>query len=141
MIARRALCLLALLISATSASTAASQWQNPPAQPAPLPAVAPPQGAAPAGPMPAAPSPYDPSLQAGGLAPPPPMQNPPAATPSPPSDGTARQLDTAKERDSGRGLELLWLNVEGGFEHVGLSTFNSDEQNLTAGFISTSSSG
>jgi hypothetical protein len=51
------------------------------------------------------------------------------------------QIEEAKEKDSGRGLEFVWLNVEGGFEDVGLSTFNIDEQNLTAGFISTSASG
>lgn len=135
MIDRRALGLLAAFTSWTGASTAAAQWETPPAQPAATPAGASLPGAAPI-----TPSPYDPSMQAGGLAPPPPMQ-PPIPTPPPSSGGTPLQLDEAKEKDSGRGLEIIWLNVEGGFEDVGLSTFNIDEQNLTAGFVPTSARG
>ncbi|KYF93543.1 hypothetical protein BE18_14620, partial [Sorangium cellulosum] len=54
---------------------------------------------------------------------------------------TERRLDDAKKEDSGRGLELIWLNVEGGYENVGLQTFNIDEEELTAGFISSSANG
>jgi hypothetical protein len=35
----------------------------------------------------------------------------------------------------------VWLNVEGGFQHVGLQTFNVDEENFTAGFIETTATG
>jgi hypothetical protein len=83
-------------------------------------------------------NPYDPSMQAGGLAPPPPMQGP---APAPGPGSTLEQLDDAKEEDSGRGLEFFYLNVEGGYEHVGLTTFSVDEENLTAGLIASSSDG
>ncbi|WP_437337016.1 hypothetical protein [Sorangium sp. So ce394] len=129
MIARRALCLLTVLASAAAASTAAAQ----PGQPAL--GASPGDGAAAAAPT----NPYDPSMQAGGLAPPPPMTTPEPEPVSP--DDTERRLDDAKKEDSGRGLELIWLNVEGGYENVGLQTFNIDEEELTAGFISSSANG
>ncbi|XYI00497.1 hypothetical protein ACMHYB_12370 [Sorangium sp. So ce1128] len=133
MIARRALCLLTVLTSAAAASTAAAQ---------PVPGTTP-YGAAsapsPSGAPPAQPNPYDPSMQAGGLAPPPPMTAPEPEPVSP--DDTERRLEEAKKEDSGRGLELVWLNVEGGYENVGLQTFNIDEEELTAGFISSSANG
>ncbi|WP_437939935.1 hypothetical protein [Sorangium sp. So ce341] len=127
MIARRALCLLTVLASAAAASTAAAQ-QGQPAL-----------GASPGGGAPAQTNPYDPSMQAGGLAPPPPMTTPEPEPVSP--DDTERRLDDAKKEDSGRGLELIWLNVEGGYENVGLQTFNIDEEEFTAGFISSSANG
>ena len=98
---------------------------QPPAQPVPT--------------QPAQPA-YDPSMQAGGLAPPPPMQQQQQQQP-PPGGGTEQQLDRAKKEDSGRGLNWVWLNLEGGFEHVGLQTFNVDDKNFTAGFVESSSSG
>src|SRR5262245_44725678 len=116
-------------------SSSAAQWPAPPTQP-----QAPAGAAAPGSQPPGAPAqPYDPSMQAGGLAPPPPMQ--PVETEPPPDSTTTHELDDAKEKDSGRGLEFVWLNVEGGFAHIGLSTFNVDEPSLTAGFIPTSASG
>jgi len=103
-------------------------------------AQAPPPGPDPQPTPPPAQPAYDPSMQAGGLAPPPPMQ--PATSPPPTNTGdTEQQLDRAKKEDAGRGLNWVWLNLEGGFEHVGLQTFNVDEKNFTAGFIDTSSSG
>ncbi|MGK3991219.1 hypothetical protein WME99_49680 [Sorangium sp. So ce136] len=132
MIARRALCLLTVLTSAAAASTAA-------AQPAP---GATPYGASDpstSGAAPAQTNPYDPSMQAGGLAPPPPMTTPEPEPVSP--DDTEQRLEEAKKEDSGRGLELVWLSVEGGYENVGLQTFNIDEEELTAGFISSSANG
>ncbi|AGP34908.1 hypothetical protein [Sorangium cellulosum] len=129
MIARRALCLLTVLASAAAASTAAAQ-QGQPAL-----GASPGGGAA----APAQTNPYDPSMQAGGLAPPPPMTTPEPEPVSP--DDTERRLDDAKKEDSGRGLELIWLNVEGGYENVGLQTFNIDEEEFTAGFISSSANG
>lgn len=129
MITGRALCLLTALALGAVASTAAAQ------QVQPLPG-APPHGAA----SPAQPNPYDPSMQAGGLAPPPPMQMP-DTPPTAPDGSTVRRLDEAKEADSGRGLEFVWLNVEGGYANVGLQTFNIDEEELTAGFIPTAGNG
>ncbi|WP_050436249.1 hypothetical protein [Chondromyces crocatus] len=116
-----------------SVSTAHAQGQ-PWTQPAGAGVPAAPPGQAPA------PSPYDPSMQAGGLAPPPPMQEPPPATEVPPSE-TEQRLDDAKKDDSGRGLEFFYFNVEGGFQQVGLSTFSANEDELTAGLVSTSASG
>ena len=107
--------------------------EQPPALPDPEPA---PPAATPAPPPPV--NPYDPSMQAGGLAPPPPMQGP---APAPGPGSTLEELDDAKEEDSGRGLEFFYLNVEGGYEHVGLTTFSVDEENLTAGLIASSSDG
>jgi hypothetical protein len=89
------------------------------------------------------PSPYDPSMQAGGLAPPPPM-DPTIPSPQPvkkPDPTTEEQLEEAKDKDAGRGLSFFYLNAEAGFEHVGLQTFNIDEENFTAGFVDTESSG
>ena len=124
-----------MLLGALAPSTARAQ---PPEQ-APLPPGAAPEpvpGAAPA----AAANPYDPSMQAGGLAPPPPMQEPPPG-PAQPASPTVQQLEEAKEEDSERGLEFFYFNVEGGFQHVGLTTFSVNEEELTAGLIASSSSG
>jgi len=53
---------------------------------------------------------------------------------------TERKLEEAEEEDSGRGLEWIYFNVEGGYEHLGLETFKSD--GLTyAKTVSTSDSG
>ncbi|WP_437511632.1 hypothetical protein [Sorangium sp. So ce1099] len=132
MIARRALCLLTVLTSAAAASTAAAQ---------PVPGATPYGVSDPStsGAAPAQTNPYDPSMQAGGLAPPPPMTTPEPEPVTP--DDTEQRLEEAKKEDSGRGLELVWLNVEGGYENVGLQTFNIDEEELTAGFISSSANG
>ncbi len=118
----------------TFAPQAAAQMGPPPTPPPPASTPAPLLP-----PAPAAPSPYDPSMQAGGLTPPAPM--PPAPPPGQPPGGVQENLDKSKEEDSGRGLSWVWLNVEGGFEHVGLQTFNVDEANFTAGFVDTSASG
>jgi hypothetical protein len=50
-------------------------------------------------------------------------------------------LDESKEEDSGRGLSWFWLEAQGGFEHVGLQTFNVDEETFSAGFVETVSNG
>ncbi|WP_437969604.1 hypothetical protein WMF04_10030 [Sorangium sp. So ce260] len=136
MIARRALCLLTVITSAVAASPAAAQQ----GQPAPGTSPSGASAALPAGAAPVQPNPYDPSMQAGGLAPPPPMTMP-EPEPVSPDGGTEQRLDDAKREDSGRGLELVWFNVEGGYENVGLQTFNIDEDELTAGFISSSANG
>lgn len=84
-----------------------------------------------------APPPGD-GLSAGGLTPPPPIteEQDPNAPPT-----QEQTLDQAKEKDSGRGLTWFWINLEGGFQHVGLQTFNVDEEAFTAGFVETSASG
>ncbi len=69
--------------------------------------------------------PADPGLQAGGLAPPPPLPTDPATATHQPSP-TERELDRAEKEDSGRGLEFFFVNVEGGYEQIGLETFKSD---------------
>jgi hypothetical protein len=127
---------IALLAAATAAPAEARAQTAPPPDQAgaalPAPAPAPAQAAPPA-------NPYDPSMQAGGLTPPPPMADPPPSQ-APPSS-TTQQLEEAKEEDSGRGLEFFYLNVEGGFEQVDLTTFSVNEEEFTAGLIATSSNG
>lgn len=86
------------------------------------------------------PSPYG-SMQAGGLEPPPPMPPAGEAPLMPPGSPTEQRLDVAKEKDSGRSLEWFYLGFEGGFEHVGLTTFEADVQNFTAGLIESTASG
>jgi len=64
--------------------------------------------------------------------PPDPMQRDPYAAPSP----TEQELAEADRKDSGRGLEFFWINVEAGLEEVGLQTF--DANNLVdAQFVQT----
>jgi hypothetical protein len=73
------------------------------------------------------------SMQAGGLAPPPPIGAPSA--PPPAASPTAEQLAAAKQKDSRRGLEWVWIEVEGGYEHAILSTFGTAEPALTSGLL------
>lgn len=87
--------------------------------------------------------PYGQPMEAGGLTPPAPLGSQPTtpqAPPVPPSE-IEDDLDDAKESDSGRGLTWFWIEAQGGFEHVGLQTFNVDEANFSGGFVETSSSG
>jgi len=58
-----------------------------------------------------------------------------------PQNDTQQQLDDAEEDDSGRGLSWFYLEAEGGFEHVGLETFEVDASNLTAGMVPSTASG
>jgi len=105
---------------------------------------APPYGAAPYGapnanqPPPPATDPYGRPMQAGGLAPPPPMGDPNA---QPGAGDMNQQLDQAEEEDSGRGLSWVYIEPEVGFSHVGLSTFEVNETDLTAGVVESSASG
>jgi hypothetical protein len=105
----------------------------PPPAPAPTPTPAP--APAPTTPPPA---PFPSDLQAGGLAPPAPSTPPPATTPPPTK--TEKDLDKAKEEDSKRGLEWVWINAEGGFSHVDLKTFVGNED-FTFGFVDTQATG
>jgi hypothetical protein len=50
-------------------------------------------------------------------------------------------LDESKEDDSGRGLSWFWIEAEGGFEHVGLQTFEIDDNFAAAGLVETEASG
>lgn len=78
-------------------------------------------------------------FEAGGLAPPSAMDGDPNEQQGYQTE-TQRQLDEAEEEDSGRGLEWIYFNAEGGYEYLGLETFSSD--GLTyANTISTTSSG
>lgn len=66
-------------------------------------------------------------FQAGGLAPPGDTHRPPSAPPpSSTVTSTEQDLDKAEEKDSGRGLQWLYFDVEGGVQYVGLETFSSD---------------
>jgi hypothetical protein len=115
----------------------AQLWQQPAAQPAPGQFQAPGAPIVPGQfqPQPAQPNPWG-GMQAGGLTPPPPL--PGGKIPS--SGQTAARLDESKRADSGRKLEWFWFEAEGGFEHTGLETFNS-EGKLTSGFVKSSVNG
>jgi hypothetical protein len=54
---------------------------------------------------------------------------------------TQQKLDKSREKDSRRGLTWFWLNIEGGFQHMGLETFEVDKSNLTAALVPTEASG
>jgi hypothetical protein len=108
-----------------AATIAAAQWPAPSAQPAQYGAQQQP-----------APSPWG-AMQAGGLAPPPPMPSAPPTGTSP----TEQRLDLAKKQDSKRGLEWIWADVGGGYEHLGLRTFNPKNETFAAGFVDTTANG
>jgi hypothetical protein len=90
-------------------------------------------------------------MNAGGLSPPQPLAMNVASNGSVSSSGTVtasappsevdQGLDESKEEDSGRGLSWFWIEVQGGFEHIGLQTFNVDEQDFSVGLVETESSG
>jgi hypothetical protein len=77
------------------------------------------------------------AASAQGLAPPAPLE--PEA--SEPDSSTEKDLDDSQKKDSKRGLEWLYVDLNGGWQIVGLRTFNLDEQNFTGGFIATESQG
>lgn len=87
--------------------------------------------------------PYQPSpngdFQAGGLAPPTPMGTDPSQQQAGYQTETERQLTEAEQEDSGRGLEWIYFNVEGGYEYLGLETLKSD--GLTYGDTVSSTAG
>jgi hypothetical protein len=74
---------------------------------------------------------------AQGLAPPAPL---PADEPED-NSSTEKDLDTSQKSDSKRGLEWLYLDVQGGAQIVGLRTFNLNDKNFSADFIKTESQG
>ena len=128
--------LAAALAGSLLAAPAGAQWPQPQpgyGQPAQgQPGYGPPRPQQQAAP----PAPYG-GMQAGGLAPPPPM---PPGGPAPGVEETVQRLDESKTADAGRRLELVWLDVQGGFQQLGLETFKGD-QRLTGGFVPTSASG
>lgn len=77
------------------------------------------------------------AASAQGLAPPAPL--PPEEREE--DSSTQKDLDDAQKSDSKRGLEWIYVDVQGGFQIVGLRTFNLDEQNFTADFIETETQG
>jgi hypothetical protein len=64
------------------------------------------------------------TAQSTQLAPPPPMQQ---QAPPPPA-ATEQKLDDAKKEDSGRGLELVYLNAQVGAVFDAIGTFNNSLQ-------------
>lgn len=108
------------------------------------------QGApAPATQPPATPQP-DPwgGMNAGGLAPPAPLTQPPQGQPvegkpqpQPPPTTLSGELDESKEKDSGRGVSWFWIEAQGGYEHVGLQTFHVGGGDVSAGFTDTTANG
>jgi len=74
-------------------------------------------------------------MEAGGLAPP-----PSTSTESPEVVQTEAKLDEAKDKDSGRGLEWIWVNGEFGFEHLGLATFHANNI-VDSAIVSTTQTG
>ena len=82
-------------------------------------------------------APADNLPSAGGLTAPGPLHEVQAT----PSNETEAALKDSVEDDSGRSLSWFWLDVDGGFQHVGLETFGVDKSNLTAGFVSSEANG
>ena len=107
--------LVAAILPILRAGVARAQTASPPAYPSAQPAYP-----APAYPAPAYPAPGGAPLQTGGL-------TPPRSAP-PPVDQTAtyQQLDRAEREDAGRGLEIVWVNVESGYEYVSLDALDAD---------------
>jgi hypothetical protein len=79
--------------------------------------------AQPAPAYPSVPSPYTPTapppLETGGLRPPAPVATPPGES------ETLQRLERAEREDAGRGLEFLWVDVEGGYAYTDLQAFAS----------------
>lgn len=65
----------------------------------------------------------------------------PPPPPTPEMIRTEQQLDQSKQDDAGRRLEWVWIDVQGGFEQLGMQTFNGGAPGFVAGFVRTSSSG
>jgi hypothetical protein len=61
--------------------------------------------------------------------------------PTPEQIRTVQLLDQAKQDDSGRHLAWVWVDVDGGFEQLGMQTLNGGSQGFVAGFVDTSASG
>lgn len=85
-------------------------------------------------------SPPPSGLQAGGLAPPGVGASPSSNNYDPNAAAPQQTLREADDKDSGRGLEFVWLNAEAGYELVGLQTFSKNNL-VDAGFTKTTQQG
>jgi hypothetical protein len=68
---------------------------------------------------------------------------PPVILPSPPMQGAQeleQKLEESKRADAGRKLEWVWIDLHGGFEQVGVTTFKGDSA-ITSGGPTSSSGG
>jgi hypothetical protein len=79
-------------------------------------------------------------LQAGGLAPPGVGSSASTNSYDPNAASTEQTLREADTKDSGRGLEFVWLNAEVGYQVVGLETFSKNNL-VNAGFTKTRQQG
>lgn len=79
-------------------------------------------------------------LEAGGLAPPGVGPTTGPTTYDPGAASTEQTLRDADTKDSGRGLEFVWLNAEAGYQLIGLQTF-SKKNLVDAGFSETHQQG
>lgn len=65
------------------------------------------------------------------IAPPPPMDpgtpGSPSGDPNAPEAGTTAKLDEAEQKDSGRGLELFWIDTYLGGSYIDMRQFSSDK--------------
>jgi len=75
-----------------------------------------------------------PPMQSGGLAP------PSGSTSDAESAQTEQRLDDADKRDSGRGLEGIYVNAEIGIEHLGLDTLHANHL-VDTGVVDTTQTG
>jgi hypothetical protein len=71
------------------------------------------------------------------LAPPPPMAAPAPADPNAPPPGEEGKLNKDEKKDSGRGLEWLYLDAHGGFSYIDMASFSAS----SLGLAQTSSAG
>ncbi len=72
-------------------------------------------------------------LSSGGL-------QPPSGQSDSAAQATEADLEKSEKEDSGRGLEFIYLNVEGGYAHIGLQTFKANDI-VDAGTQKTTDSG
>jgi len=115
------------VIGLTSSAAALGQYGQQPAQGQ--------YGQPPAGQGQYGSAPAQPGIESGGLA-------PPSSTPpeTPAVAQTEETLDDAEKKDSGRGLEWIYLNAEVGFEHLGLQTFSANNV-VDANLVDTTETG
>lgn len=76
-----------------------------------------------------------------GTANPPPDPNaplPPPGTAAPTSSGEGEKLGKDEKKDSGRGLEWLYLNADAGFSYINMSSLS--DSNLSPGSLQSTSS-
>ena len=125
--------------------------QPPPPEPPPPAPLPPPTPAPPTAPVPYPPTPYPPTAPyppttpypyppaptADGLTPPAPLDPSQTENPNP----QEQELDKSEKDDTERGLKWFYIDAEGGFQHVGLETFEVDESQLTAGLVPTEANG